>query len=175
MNTLNDLPFKNENELVRFVMQELGSIQTLKNEVLELRGELEALKKPNANPKAEKKSSLEQDFIEVRITNILQDLRIPASLKGYHYLREAIMMVYFDMNHLGMMTKHLYPSISKKFETTPSRVERAMRHAIECSYESQENRSSAIYRFTTSRPTVSEFIAAIADRLRLEDAINERR
>lgn len=114
-----------------------------------------------------KKSSLEAD-----VTNIIHEIGIPAHIKGYHYLREAIMMVVEEVDLLGSVTKVLYPRIAEKFDTTSSRVERAIRHAIEVAWS--RNNIETIKKFfgytintERGKPTNSEFIALVADRLRL--------
>lgn len=115
----------------------------------------------------------EKENIESSITNIMHDIGVPAHIKGYLYLREAITMVYHDIELLGSITKILYPDIAKKFNTTSSRVERAIRHAIEVAW----NRGNIdtimdLFGYTISvsksKPTNSEFIAMVADRLRLK-------
>lgn len=114
----------------------------------------------------------EKENIETSITSMMHDIGVPAHIKGYLYLREAITMVYHDIELLGSITKILYPDIAKKFNTTASRVERAIRHAIEVAW----NRGNIdtimdIFGYTInvskSKPTNSEFIAMVADRLRL--------
>ena len=114
-----------------------------------------------------KRSSLESD-----VTNIIHEIGIPAHIKGYHYLREAIMMVVEEVDLLGSVTKILYPRIADKFDTTSSRVERAIRHAIEVAWS--RNNIETIKKFfgytintERGKPTNSEFIALVADRMRL--------
>lgn len=110
--------------------------------------------------------------LETRVTNILHEIGVPAHIRGYHYMREAIIMAIGDIDVLNYITKELYPSIAKKCNTTPSRVERAIRHAIEVAWS--RGRIDAIdnlFGYTNNhkgKPTNSEFIALIADRLRLE-------
>lgn len=108
------------------------------------------------------------------ITKLLHEIGVPAHIKGYLYLRESIGMVYEDLELLGSITKVLYPEVARRYKTTSSRVERAIRHAIEVSF----NRGNAdvitkIFSYTIcyskSKPTNSEFIAMIADRLRLQN------
>lgn len=111
--------------------------------------------------------------LEASITNIIHEIGVPAHIKGYQYLREAITMVYHDVELLGSITKVLYPDIGKAFNTTASRVERAIRHAIEVAWSRGNMESiSALFGYTVSiskaKPTNSEFIAMVADRLRLE-------
>ncbi|UOQ85960.1 sporulation transcription factor Spo0A [Gracilibacillus salinarum] len=111
--------------------------------------------------------------LEASITHIIHEIGVPAHIKGYMYLREAITMVYKDIELLGSITKVLYPDIASKFNTTASRVERAIRHAIEVAWSRGNMDSiSSLFGYTVSvskaKPTNSEFIAMVADRLRLE-------
>ena len=108
-----------------------------------------------------------EDNLEALVTNVIHEVGVPAHIKGYQYLREAIIMV------VNQITKSLYPQIAKKFSTTPSRVERAIRHAIEVAWGRGEQAAvESIFGYTISaakgKPTNSEFIAMIADKLRLE-------
>ena len=114
------------------------------------------------------KRDLERD-----VTNMIHDIGVPAHIRGYQYLREAIQMSVKDMDMLGSITKTLYPEIAKKYETTPSRVERAIRHAIEVAWDRGDvDTLQEYFGFTVSgakgKPTNSEFISMVADRLRLE-------
>ncbi|MGM9927380.1 MAG: sporulation transcription factor Spo0A [Bacillus sp. (in: firmicutes)] len=111
--------------------------------------------------------------LDASITSIIHEIGVPAHIKGYLYLREAISMVYNDIELLGSITKVLYPDIAKKYNTTASRVERAIRHAIEVAWSRGNIESiSALFGYTVSmskaKPTNSEFIAMVADKLRLE-------
>ncbi len=111
--------------------------------------------------------------LETKVTNILHEIGVPAHIRGYHYMREAIIMSVNDMDVLNYITKELYPSIAKKCNTTPSRVERAIRHAIEVAWNRGKiDAIDEIFGYTINnhkgKPTNSEFIALIADRLRLE-------
>lgn len=112
--------------------------------------------------------------IEVRITNILHNVGVPAHIKGYMYLRDAITMVVEDMDLLSGITKELYPAIAKKYDTTSSRAERAIRHAIEVAW-SRGDRTilgqlfGCASQISMRKPTNGEFIAIIADKLRLEN------
>ena len=129
-------------------------------------------KKSNVNLNAPEK---EIDLNE-EITSILHEIGVPAHIKGYLYLREAITMVYNDINVLGAITKVLYPIIAKKFNTTSSRVERAIRHSIEVAWgRGNVDTIASIFSYTVSynksKPTNSEFIAMIADKLRLEHKV----
>ena len=118
-------------------------------------------------------SKKDEENLEALVTNIIHELGVPAHIKGYQYLREAIMMVVNDIDVINQITKQLYPDIAHKFKTTPSRVERAIRHAIEVAWARGEQAAvESIFGYTISaskgKPTNSEFIAMIADKLRLE-------
>ena len=119
-----------------------------------------------------KKEYMERN-LETDVTNIIHEIGVPAHIKGYHYLRDAIMMAVEDMNMLNSITKILYPTIAKKHQTTPSRVERAIRHAIEVAWSrGKMDTIEELFGYTVSngkgKPTNSEFIALIADKIRLE-------
>lgn len=119
-----------------------------------------------------KKNSASHD-LNASITNIIHEIGVPAHIKGYMYLREAITMVYNDIELLGSITKVLYPDIAKKYKTTSSRVERAIRHAIEVAWsrgniESISNLFGHTVSMSKAKPTNSEFIAMVADKLRIE-------
>lgn len=112
--------------------------------------------------------------LEVRVTNTIHDVGVPAHIKGYQYVREAIMMTVKNEDVINAVTKTLYPNLSKMFDTTPSRVERAIRHAIEVAWNrGQIEFHDKIFGYTVNsnkgKPTNSEFIAMIADKLRLEE------
>ena len=114
------------------------------------------------------KRDLERD-----VTNMIHDIGVPAHIRGYQYLREAIQMSVKDMDMLGSITKTLYPEIAKKYETTPSRVERAIRHAIEVAWDRGDVDVLNSYfgytiHNTRGKPTNSEFIAMISDKLCLQ-------
>lgn len=111
--------------------------------------------------------------LEALVTNVIHEVGVPAHIKGYQYLREAIMMVVNDIDVINQITKSLYPQIAQRFSTTPSRVERAIRHAIEVAWgRGEPTVMENIFGYTISaakgKPTNSEFIAMIADKLRLE-------
>lgn len=114
-----------------------------------------------------------QKALDKTITAIIKEIGVPAHIKGYAFLREAIQMVYADVELLSSVTKILYPDIATKFNTTPSRVERAIRHAIEVAWNRGNYEViSKMFGYTVhhlkSKPTNSEFIAMIADKIRLE-------
>ena len=128
--------------------------------------------KPKYIDIADNKSNKE-DSLEALVTNLIHEVGVPAHIKGYQYLREAIMMVVNDIDVINQITKSLYPQIAHKYSTTPSRVERAIRHAIEVAWgRGQQEAVENIFGYTISaakgKPTNSEFIAMIADKLRLE-------
>ena len=111
--------------------------------------------------------------IETMVTNIIHEIGVPAHIKGYQYLREAIIIAVNDMDVINAITKVLYPQVAKTFQTTPSRVERAIRHAIEVAWDRGD--LDTLQRFfgytvsnTKGKPTNSEFIALIADKLQLQ-------
>ncbi|MGE5473756.1 MAG: sporulation transcription factor Spo0A [Ignavibacteriales bacterium] len=111
--------------------------------------------------------------LETEVTNIIHEIGVPAHIKGYQYLRDAIIMVIKDIEVINSITKLLYPSIAKLYNTTPSRVERAIRHAIEVAWSrGQMETIDSLFKYTINvgkgKPTNSEFIAMIADKLRLE-------
>ena len=115
----------------------------------------------------------DESNLEALVTNVIHEVGVPAHIKGYQYLREAIMMVVNDIDIINQITKQLYPEIAGKYHTTPSRVERAIRHAIEVAWgRGQAETVESIFGYTVSaakgKPTNSEFIAMIADKLRLE-------
>ena len=113
----------------------------------------------------------EKDAV-LEVTNLMHQIGIPAHVKGYQYIRDAILMVMEDISLLGLITKELYPTIAKRFHTAPSRVERGIRHAIEISWErGQKETLKRIFGYSMNierqRPTNSEFIALLADKLRV--------
>ena len=124
--------------------------------------------KPYENQSEYMAQNLEND-----ITQMLHEIGVPAHIKGYQYLREAIMITVRDMDVINAVTKVLYPEVAKRFATTPSRVERAIRHAIEVAWDRGDLETLQKYfgytvSNTKGKPTNSEFIAMIADRLTLE-------
>lgn len=111
--------------------------------------------------------------LDVEVTNIIREIGIPAHIKGYQYLRDAIMMIINEIELLGAVTKVLYPMIAEKYSTTPSRVERAIRHAIEVAWSrGNVDMINRLFGYTIKlekgKPTNSEFMAMIADKLRME-------
>lgn len=111
--------------------------------------------------------------LDAEVTNVIHEIGIPAHIKGYMYLREAIVMVVGRIELMGAVTKELYPMVAVKFHTTPSRVERAIRHAIEVAWNRGNFEAiNSLFGYTVSidrgKPTNSEFIAMVADKLRME-------
>lgn len=150
-------PFRNETVLSR--------IKKIKKE--EPR-ELQLVMKEIDNVENTKENSLEN-----RVTDMIHEIGIPAHIKGYHYLRDAILMAIEDMDVLNAITKILYPTVAKRHQTTSSRVERAIRHAIEVAWSRGKlDTLDELFGYTVSngkgKPTNSEFIALVADTIRLE-------
>ena len=117
-------------------------------------------------------SVLSLPTLEAEVTAILQEVGVPAHIKGYQYVREAIIIVVQNMDAINAVTKVLYPEVAKRFNTTPSRVERAIRHAIEVAWDRGDLETlQGYFGYTVNsakgKPTNSEFIAMIADRIRL--------
>ncbi|HIS69732.1 MAG TPA: sporulation transcription factor Spo0A [Candidatus Gallacutalibacter stercoravium] len=111
--------------------------------------------------------------LEIEVTEILHQIGVPAHIKGYHYLRDSIMMSVEDPDIINAITKRLYPNVAKKYQTTSSRVERAIRHAIEVAWDRGDvDILNSYFGYTIhnsrGKPTNSEFIAMISDKLRLE-------
>ncbi len=111
--------------------------------------------------------------LEKIVTEVIHDLGVPAHIKGYHYIRSAIMMVVENMDMLNYITKRLYPEIAKQYKTTSSRVERAIRHSIEVAWSrGHQETINEIFGYTVQnfkgKPTNSEFIAMVADKIRLQ-------
>ena len=117
-------------------------------------------------------SVLSLPTLEAEVTAILHEVGVPAHIKGYQYVREAIIIVVQNMDAINAVTKVLYPEVAKRFNTTPSRVERAIRHAIEVAWDRGDLETlQGYFGYTVNsakgKPTNSEFIAMIADRIRL--------
>ena len=117
--------------------------------------------------------SSKEEILEIKVTNIIHEIGVPAHIKGYQYLRDGIIMVVNNIEVINQITKQLYPDLAKKYKTTPSRVERAIRHAIEVAWNrGQLETVESIFGYTVNsnkgKPTNSEFIAMIADKLRLD-------
>lgn len=121
----------------------------------------------------EPKSELSRNELQTIVTSIIHEIGVPAHIKGYQYLREAIILSVLDMEMLNSVTKCLYPEIAKRFNTSASRVERAIRHAIEVAWgRGKMDTIDELFGYTINngkgKPTNSEFIALITDRIRLQ-------
>lgn len=149
-------------------------MENLTNHIRQVSGKRSTLIQQSSASYVQQENNIKN--LDASITNIIHEIGIPAHIKGYMYLREAISMVYHDIELLGSITKVLYPDIAKKFKTTSSRVERAIRHAIEVAWSRGNIDSiSSLFGYTVSmskaKPTNSEFIAMVADKLRIEHNI----
>lgn len=147
--------------------------ERLKNQILQVAGKKREI--PSTQTMTDEPSTItvSRKTLDKTITAIIKEIGVPAHIKGYAFLREGIQMVYTDVELLGSVTKVLYPEIAKKYNTTPSRVERAIRHAIEVAWNRGNYEViSKMFGYTVhhlkSKPTNSEFIAMIADKIRLE-------
>ena len=133
---------------------------------------IESLCKPSKQSSSNGASTLSPD-IEAQVTKIIHQIGVPAHIKGYQYLRTAILMTIEDSEIINSVTKILYPAVAKKYQTTTSRVERAIRHAIEVAWDRGDvDTLNSYFGYTIQnsrgKPTNSEFIAMIADNLRLQ-------
>lgn len=123
-----------------------------------------------------KETAEDTSNLEIDITNMIHEIGVPAHIKGYQYLRLGIALCVENMDLIGAVTKELYPMIAKEYNTTPSRVERAIRHAIEVAWNRGKLETiDSLFGYTVhhgkGKPTNSEFIAIVADKLRLERAV----
>ena len=150
---------------VRYLMLKPCDISALVERMEEVRGG-DTLRQPVSRQDG-------RPNIETLVTSIIHEIGVPAHIKGYQYLREAIIIAVNDMDVINAITKVLYPQVAKTFQTTPSRVERAIRHAIEVAWDRGD--LDTLQRFfgytvsnTKGKPTNSEFIALIADKLQLQ-------
>jgi two-component system, response regulator, stage 0 sporulation protein A len=148
-------------------------MENLTNQIRQVSGKANSIIRKPMQSSYRSHSDSKPKNLDASITSIIHEIGVPAHIKGYLYLREAISMVYNDIELLGSITKVLYPDIAKKFNTTASRVERAIRHAIEVAWSRGNIDSiSSLFGYTVSmtkaKPTNSEFIAMVADKLRLE-------
>jgi len=150
---------------VAYLMLKPCDTQALVDRLEELRGE--------AGRPVPARRPAQSQSIEALVTGIIHEIGVPAHIKGYQYLREAIIIAVNDMDVINAITKVLYPQVAKTFQTTPSRVERAIRHAIEVAWDRGD--LDTLQRFfgytvsnTKGKPTNSEFIALIADKLQLQ-------
>ncbi len=127
----------------------------------------------NFKPDTESKLNLYHNNLEISVTKLLHGLGVPSHIKGYQYIREGVILMYEKPDIVGAITKELYPEIAKKFDTTVSRVERAIRHAIEVSWnrgdiDLMEEIFGHSVDYDRAKPTNSEFIVTVSDKLRLE-------
>ncbi len=150
---------------VRYLMLKPCDLSALVERLEEVRGGTGSRQDSARNPG--------KPNIETMVTSIIHEIGVPAHIKGYQYLREAIIIAVGDMDVINAITKILYPQVAKTFQTTPSRVERAIRHAIEVAWDRGD--LDTLQRFfgytvsnTKGKPTNSEFIALIADKLQLQ-------
>lgn len=129
--------------------------------------------KDNAVRSDTSSDNLSRNQLQEVVTKIIHEVGVPAHIKGYQYLREAIVLSVLDMDMLNSITKSLYPEIAKRYQTSPSRVERAIRHAIEVAWgRGKMDTIDELFGYTINngkgKPTNSEFIALITDRIRLQ-------
>ena len=150
---------------VRYLMLKPCDMSALVDHLEEIRG--------GEKLRLQEKRRPDKTSIENMVTGIIHEIGVPAHIKGYQYLREAIIIAVNDMDVINAITKVLYPQVAKTFQTTPSRVERAIRHAIEVAWDRGD--LDTLQRFfgytvsnTKGKPTNSEFIALIADKLQLQ-------
>ena len=150
---------------VRYLMLKPCDMTALVERLEEIRGAAPLRQNDKRRP--------DKHNIEAMVTGIIHEIGVPAHIKGYQYLREAIIIAVNDMDVINAITKVLYPQVAKTFQTTPSRVERAIRHAIEVAWDRGD--LDTLQRFfgytvsnTKGKPTNSEFIALIADKLQLQ-------
>lgn len=146
---------------VDYYMLKPFEMTALENRIMDITNPFEEVEIENKNTK-----------IEIEISKLLHSLGIPSHIRGYQYIRESVYMMYENPDMIGGITKCIYPEIAVRFDTTASRVERAIRHAIEVSwsrgdYELMEELFGHSVDYDRSKPTNSEFIATIADNLRL--------
>ena len=131
------------------------------------------LEASNVHEKENKNINIYHNNLQISVTKILHELGVPSHIKGYQYIREGILLIYNNPEIIGGITKELYPEIANKYDTTVSRVERAIRHAIEVSWnrgdwELMEEIFGHSVDIDKAKPTNSEFIVTVADKLRLE-------
>jgi two-component system response regulator (stage 0 sporulation protein A) len=146
-------------------------METLAARVLQL-GRQESLSVSDSSSAINTTQVVSKKNMDYEVTNIIHQMGVPAHIKGYQYLRDAILLVINEVNLLGAVTKELYPMIAEKYQTMPSRVERAIRHAIELAWDrGNVELMSRYFGYTVNlergKPTNSEFIAMVADRLRI--------
>ena len=162
----------NQDEMIRKVSEYGGRYFLLKPyDLTDLESRI--LELSNFELKENKNINLFHSGLQMSITKILHDLGVPSHIKGYQYIKEGIMLIYENPRMIGGITKELYPEIANKYNTTVSRVERAIRHAIEVSWNRGDwDLMDEIFGHSVdvdkAKPTNSEFIVTVADKLRLE-------
>ena len=149
---------------VNYFMLKPFELPELERKILECMNEIKA---------SPKNIDLYHNNLQIAVTNVLHELGVPSHIKGYSYIRESILEIFFNPAIVGGITKELYPKIAEEFNTTVSRVERAIRHAIEVSWNRGNwDLMQEIFGYSVdidkAKPTNSEFIVTIADKLRLE-------
>ncbi len=148
-------------------------LEILVERIRQLKKGVEMINRSDAAKSLLKQQSSKQPSLEHRITQIMRDMGVPAHIKGYQYMRDAIMLVIDNLDLISSVTKKLYPELAIKYKTTPSRIERAIRHAIEVAWErGKVDAIQDLFGYTINtkkgKPTNSEFIAMLSDKLRLE-------
>ena len=151
---------------VNYFMLKPFELPELERKILECTNEIKS---------SSKTLDLYHNNLQIAITNVLHELGVPSHIKGYSYIRQSIMEVFYHPDVVGGITKELYPKIAEEFNTTVSRVERAIRHAIEVSWNRGNwDLMQEIFGYSVdidkAKPTNSEFIVTVADKLRLEYA-----
>lgn len=149
---------------VQYFLLKPYELSDLENRIIELSNTVE---------KENKNINIYHNNLQISVTKILHELGVPSHIKGYQYIREGILLLYNNPEMIGGITKELYPEIADKFNTTVSRVERAIRHAIEVSWnrgdwDLMEEIFGHSVDIDKAKPTNSEFIVTVADKLRLE-------
>ncbi|CCY45006.1 stage 0 sporulation protein A [Clostridium sp. CAG:1193] len=162
----------NSDEMIRRVSEYGVHYFLLKPyELSDLEGRI--MESVNKEDKESKNINIYHNNLQISVTKILHELGVPSHIKGYQYIREGIMLIYNNPDMIGGITKELYPEIASKYDTTVSRVERAIRHAIEVSWnrgdwDLMEEIFGHSVDIDKAKPTNSEFIVTVADKLRLE-------
>ena len=163
----------NSDEMIRRVSEYGVHYFLLKPyELSDLEGRI--MESVNKEDKESKNINIYHNNLQISVTKILHELGVPSHIKGYQYIREGIMLIYNNPDMIGGITKELYPEIASKYDTTVSRVERAIRHAIEVSWnrgdwDLMEEIFGHSVDIDKAKPTNSEFIVTVADKLRLEN------
>ena len=168
MEQLNVLTTKDNEKLYKIIGQLMSTDKEFQIMITVPSGNKEMPAKSVETAKRTEERDLEQD-----VTDMIHEIGVPAHIKGYQYIRKAIMMVIEDSSIINAVTKVLYPSVAKEYGTTASRVERAIRHAIEVSWNRgnwalMEEIFGHSVDIDKAKPTNSEFIVTIADKLRLD-------